>query len=69
MKESNIDRISVCPRCGQTYRGYPALSRADNTTEICPDCGVREALAGIGVGVEEQNSILELIHRRTDSLV
>lgn len=34
----------VCPICGREYTGYPALSRVDNKTEICPDCGVIEAL-------------------------
>lgn len=33
-----------CPRCGNIYSDYPALSRVDNKTEICPDCGIREAL-------------------------
>lgn len=43
--------------------GRPALSRADNKTMICPDCGIHEALENIGVGKEEQNEILEIIHR------
>ncbi len=30
---------------------------------ICPDCGIHEALENIGVGKEEQNEILEIIHR------
>ncbi len=30
--------------------GYPAVSRADNVAEICPDCGVREALQERGGG-------------------
>lgn len=34
----------VCPRCGKTYYEYPALSRKDNKTLICPDCGQKEAL-------------------------
>lgn len=34
----------VCPRCKKTYIGYPALSRKDNITPICSDCGVQEAL-------------------------
>lgn len=63
MKENNIDRISVCPKCGCTYIGYPALSRVDNATAICPDCGVREALEGMGISIEEQDSIIETIHR------
>ena len=33
-----------CPKCGKEYIGYPALSRKDNKTEICPLCGVLEAL-------------------------
>ena len=53
---------STCPKCGQTYTAPPALSR-DNTTLICPDCGTREALASIGVPSDEQERILETIHR------
>ena len=37
MKENNVERIAVCPKCGKAYYGYPALSRLDNTTLICPD--------------------------------
>ncbi len=52
----------VCPRCGQTYSEPPALSRVDNETLICPDCGTREALATLGVDIEEQEAILRTIH-------
>lgn len=34
-----------CPECGGIYTGTPALSRRDNRTAICPDCGTREAVA------------------------
>jgi len=41
----------VCPRCGhfipndEQPGAYPgALSRADNETEVCSDCGTHEAL-------------------------
>lgn len=34
----------ICPRCKKAYIGYPALSRRDNTTLICSECGVVEAL-------------------------
>lgn len=61
--KDRITRISVCPRCGSTYHGAPALSRADNETLICPDCGTREALESIGVDVKEQEEILATIHR------
>lgn len=33
-----------CPKCGKYYVGYPALSREDNKSEICPNCGVIEAI-------------------------
>ena len=34
-----------CPRCQGDMPDYPgALSRWDNFTEICSDCGVKEAL-------------------------
>lgn len=36
-----------CPTCGKIYYGYPALSRKDNKTEICPECGIREALVAL----------------------
>ena len=57
----------VCPKCGQLYKGRPALSREDNKTLICPDCGVREALESIGVDVNEQEEILAAIHRSMNS--
>lgn len=55
-------KTAVCPRCGQTYTGRPAMAR-DNSGPICPDCGTREALESIGVGVDEQERILDTIHR------
>ena len=33
-----------CPKCGKYYVGYPALSREDDKTEICPECGTKEAI-------------------------
>lgn len=33
-----------CPKCKKEIKGYPALSRKDNKTEICSDCGTKEAL-------------------------
>lgn len=53
----------ICPNCGQAYTARPALSRKDNKTLICPDCGIREALSGLGIDLEEQEKILEAIHR------
>ena len=34
----------TCPKCGQAIEGFPAISRLDNETEICPECGLQEAL-------------------------
>ena len=33
----------------------------------CPDCGTREALDSIGVSPEEQDSIIQTIHRYQQS--
>lgn len=40
-------KARVCPKCGLPYTEPPALSREDNATEICPACGMREALAAM----------------------
>ena len=53
----------TCPVCGREYLEVPALSRVDNATLICPDCGVREALNSIGVAEAEQEEILGILHR------
>ena len=33
-----------CPKCGKYYASYPALSREDNKTKICSECGIAEAV-------------------------
>ena len=62
MKNETL-HIRICPRCGASYGRTPSLSRADGRTLICPDCGTREALASMGVSREEQEEIIETIHR------
>ena len=37
--------MRVCPSCGKKYSERPALSRKDNETLICADCGMKEAFA------------------------
>ena len=54
--------VRTCPICGKQYSEHPALSRADGTTLICPDCGTRETLESIGVSKEQQDKILGIIH-------
>lgn len=60
--KTEVRKKAICPKCGKEYHGVPALSRVDNETFICPDCGTREALASIGVDKEEQEKILNTIH-------
>ena len=61
--KSEIRQIRVCPLCGKTYAEPPALSRTDNETLICPDCGTRQALESIGISAEEREKILSILHR------
>ena len=63
MKHDNQIQLKQCPRCGNLYAGISAISRTDNETPICPDCGTREALATLGIDVEEQEQILATILR------
>ena len=37
--------VGVCPSCNKDYEGYSAISRRDNKTHICSECGMHEALA------------------------
>ena len=65
MKEREL-KTRCCPKCGRRYTEHPALSRTDNETLICPDCGIREALDSIGVQAEEQDKILSIIHQSAE---
>lgn len=51
----------VCPKCGKTYNRPPAISRDDNETPICPECGSREALKALGLSDEEIDKIISNI--------
>ena len=68
MKNENTTELRTCPLCGAQYGGYPAMSRKYPNTQICPDCGTREALESIGVEPEEQEKILQTIHSCTRQL-
>lgn len=59
----NIDRSVVCPICRLEYRAYPAVSRKGGTTEICPDCGTREALEDFGFDTNKIEEYMAEIHR------
>lgn len=44
MLTRKILEVRCCPKCGKNFTDYPAISRDDNKTEICPECGVYEAI-------------------------
>lgn len=60
--KAETTRTAVCPICGRTYHGHPAISREDSETPICPDCGTRQAMAAMGVSPQEQDEIVRIIH-------
>ena len=50
-----------CPKCGKTYTKYPALSRRDNKTYICPQCGTEEAMEDFKkANLQEDNNTDEI---------
>ena len=65
MKKNNEISERTCPICNKKYTAPPALSRIDNSTPICPECGTRQALESMGVSAEEQEQIIEIIHNHT----
>lgn len=61
--KSTEKTIRICPVCRAEYCGVPAISRTDNATKICPDCGTRQSLESLNVSPEEQEKIISIIHR------
>ena len=64
MSSEEWNRIKTCPRCGQAYTGYPAVSR-NGLGDICPACGQREALEAMGMKPEKVEEIVEEIQRKS----
>ena len=63
--EKEVEKMGIkkiCPICNNTYYEPPAISRKDNKTEICPDCGTLEALNSIGASDDMKTDILQKIH-------
>ncbi|MCB5279290.1 MAG: hypothetical protein LHW59_07190 [Candidatus Cloacimonetes bacterium] len=56
--ETTTNFIKTCPLCSKEYKGHPAISRIDNQTPICPTCGARQALEGLGLKQEEIDRII-----------
>jgi hypothetical protein len=49
-------RKRLCPLCKREYTDYPAISRKDNETQICSDCGVLEAMHDFSMWQEAKQS-------------
>jgi len=64
LEDAGMTATKVCPICGKTYTGHPALSRKDDNTPICPDCGTLEALEAAGIPKEKQKKVLEIIREK-----
>ena len=64
LEETGMTATKVCPICGKAYTGHPALSRKDDNTPICPDCGTLEALEAAGIPKEKQEKVLEIIREK-----
>ena len=54
--------MKICPICNKPYEGYPALSRKDNKTEICPICGTKEALESFNLPEDNIEELMERIY-------
>ena len=64
MSSDERNRIKTCPRCGQSYTGYPAVSR-NGLGDICPACGQREALEAMGMRAEKVEEMVAEIQRKS----
>lgn len=42
--ENETETAELCPLCKKELGQYPAISRSDNKTKICSNCGTLEAL-------------------------
>lgn len=51
----------ICPKCNKPYSTPPALSRVDNETYICSDCGLMEALVDAGINDDDKTMIIDKV--------
>ena len=42
--------MKICPKCGRKFERLLAVSRIDNKTMICDNCGTMEALDSVPQG-------------------
>ena len=50
----NYKKVWKCPRCKFDVNDYPAISRRDNKTEICSNCGIEEAMFDFEMHLEKE---------------
>ena len=70
-----MKQLMKCQICGKMFSDPPALSRKDNKTQICPDCGTFEALEAYynatGRSKEDlekaKETVREMIGNRTEN--
>ncbi len=43
--------MKICPKCSKKFERLLAVSRTDNKTMICDDCGIMEAQDSIRHGI------------------
>lgn len=43
--------MKICPKCNRRFERLLAVSRIDNETMICDDCGTMEALDSLQHGI------------------
>ena len=60
--------LPVCPICQKAYSRHPAISRRDNRTHICPDCGLRQGMCEYGIPIGLQDTLLKLVHEKESEL-
>lgn len=62
-----IGLTKVCARCGNAIIGYPAISRKDNKTEICSNCGTLEALEKV-IEYKKEGEKVKILKSVTEKL-
>ena len=60
-----MNKNQECPRCGDEYTGFPALSRWDNKSDICGECGTVEALLQFEARNDDPKAV---VHPTTGSI-
>lgn len=66
-----MSEIKRCPKCGRNFPRLLALSRIDNKTMICDECGEKEALDSLPYGLltpQERTRIAVAAEKRKNNM-